>query len=193
AIPGQAVRTISPLSLLPPITGSVLIDGSSQPGYAGAPLIALDVLTIAGEQVTVRGLIVGRIDVDASSDERLVVRVHANERGTRRSLLDPLGHPIVQGDGISLGNPDPSIDQHIPTGIYSLVVDSHGGMGDYALTATATPAVAPFQPLIAQPVAAENGLTYRGLRFAAFDVNCADIAGYLASNSVDLLVAVWTL
>src|SRR5262249_12931701 len=44
AIPGTGVQTIAPTSPLPPITGSVLIDGSSQPGYAGTPLIALSSL-----------------------------------------------------------------------------------------------------------------------------------------------------
>jgi FG-GAP-like repeat len=40
-IPGSGVRTIVPLSPLPPITTAVLIDGTTQPGYAGAPLIAI--------------------------------------------------------------------------------------------------------------------------------------------------------
>ena len=40
-IPGQGVQTIAPLSPLPAITGPVLIDGISQPGYAGTPLIEL--------------------------------------------------------------------------------------------------------------------------------------------------------
>ena len=63
-IPGQGVQTIAPLSPLPTITNSMLIDGFSQPGYAGTPLIelsglsagALDGLTITGSDVTVRGL-----------------------------------------------------------------------------------------------------------------------------------------
>ena len=63
-IPGSGVQTIAPLSALPAITQSVLIDGFSQPGYAGTPLIELsgsqagggDGLTITGPDVTVRGL-----------------------------------------------------------------------------------------------------------------------------------------
>ncbi|MFI5454651.1 MAG: FG-GAP-like repeat-containing protein [Isosphaerales bacterium] len=63
-IAGPGVRTISLLSPLPPIISSVLIDGTSQPGYAGSPLIALDTapsgssdgLTIAGSNLSVRGL-----------------------------------------------------------------------------------------------------------------------------------------
>ena len=64
AIPGPGVQTIAPLSALPAITRPVLIDGLSQPGYAGTPLIELsgrqagggDGLTITGSDVTVRGL-----------------------------------------------------------------------------------------------------------------------------------------
>ena len=69
-IPGSGVQTIEPLSPLPAITNPVLIDGTSQPGYAGTPLIELngsqagggDGLTITGAGVTVRGL-----DVDSFS------------------------------------------------------------------------------------------------------------------------------
>jgi hypothetical protein len=64
AIPGQGAQTIAPLSPLPAITNSVLIDGFSQPRYAGTPLIELsgsqtaggDGLLITGSEVTVRGL-----------------------------------------------------------------------------------------------------------------------------------------
>ena len=58
------MQTIEPVSPLPAITNPVLIDGFSQPGYAGTPLIELngsqagggDGLTITGADVTVRGL-----------------------------------------------------------------------------------------------------------------------------------------
>ncbi len=39
---GSGAQTISLLSALPSITVPVLIDGTSQPGYAGAPLIDFD-------------------------------------------------------------------------------------------------------------------------------------------------------
>ncbi|MFI5454073.1 MAG: FG-GAP-like repeat-containing protein [Isosphaerales bacterium] len=64
AIPGAGVHAIEPSSALPPITGSVLIDGTSQPGYEGAPLIEINGsrtsagngLTMTGSGSTVRGL-----------------------------------------------------------------------------------------------------------------------------------------
>src|SRR5262245_15248437 len=63
-IPGPGVQTIAPASPLPAITRAVLIDGYSQPGYAGSPLIELsgsrvgygDGLTISGPGIAVRGL-----------------------------------------------------------------------------------------------------------------------------------------
>ena len=36
AIPGAGVHTIAPITPLPPITASVLIDGTTQPGFAGS-------------------------------------------------------------------------------------------------------------------------------------------------------------
>src|SRR5262249_8778197 len=64
AIPGQGVQTIAPVSPLPPLTTAVLVDGGSQPGYAGSPVIQLDGgqagkpagLTITGSGVSIRGL-----------------------------------------------------------------------------------------------------------------------------------------
>ena len=64
SIPGDGVQTIAPISPLPAITQPVLIDGFSQPGYAGSPLIELsgsqagtsDGLLITGSNVTIRGL-----------------------------------------------------------------------------------------------------------------------------------------
>ncbi len=63
-IVGSGVQTILPLSSLPAIVNPVLIDGFSQPGYAGTPLIEIDGsqagggdgLLTTGADVTVRGL-----------------------------------------------------------------------------------------------------------------------------------------
>ncbi len=41
AIAGQGIQTIVPITLLPPNLNPVLIDGFSQAGYAGTPLIEL--------------------------------------------------------------------------------------------------------------------------------------------------------
>lgn len=66
-IPGPGVKTITPLTALPDITDQVVIDATTQPGYAGTPLIeidgsmanAADGLVIKAGGSTVRGLSIG--------------------------------------------------------------------------------------------------------------------------------------
>lgn len=48
AIPGTGIQTISPASALPVITDPVLLDATTQPGYAGTPVIRLDGAGLAG-------------------------------------------------------------------------------------------------------------------------------------------------
>ncbi len=68
-IPGTGVRTISPASALPTVTDPVVIDGTTQFNYAGAPLIELnganagtgsDGLRLTAGNSTIRGLIINR-------------------------------------------------------------------------------------------------------------------------------------
>lgn len=68
-IPGPGVKIINLVNALPDITESVVIDGSTQPGYAGSPLVELDGagldngergLVILAGGTTVRGLAIGR-------------------------------------------------------------------------------------------------------------------------------------
>src|SRR5689334_7592144 len=67
-IPGPGVKTITLLTALPEITDPVVIDATTQPGYAGAPLVEIDGsaitdftngLTIKAGGSTVRGLAIG--------------------------------------------------------------------------------------------------------------------------------------
>lgn len=68
SIPGAGAHTISPRSALPALRGNVTIDGTSEPGYAGTPLIRLDGwaagwadgLSLTGYGNAVRGLSVMR-------------------------------------------------------------------------------------------------------------------------------------
>jgi hypothetical protein len=65
-IPGAGTHTIQPLSPLPTITDPVTIDGWSQPGFAGAPLIEIngslagggDGLVVTAGNTTLRGLVI---------------------------------------------------------------------------------------------------------------------------------------
>lgn len=66
-IPGPGVKTINVLNALPEITDSVVIDATTQPGYAGTPLVEVDGaaltstngLVIKAGGSTVRGLAIG--------------------------------------------------------------------------------------------------------------------------------------
>src|SRR5580765_334283 len=66
---GSGPNTISPLSALPSISESVTIDGTTQPGFAGSPIIEIEGtsaganatgLRIAADHCTVRGLVINR-------------------------------------------------------------------------------------------------------------------------------------
>jgi hypothetical protein len=65
AITGGGARTIALASSLPTITGAVTVDGTTESGYAGAPLVTLDgsgrysVFAVgAGAALTISGLII---------------------------------------------------------------------------------------------------------------------------------------
>jgi len=68
---GSGLQTIVPTSRLPDITDPVVIDGTTQPGFAGNPIIEVSgtnapsfpnvgLLTITGGNTTIRGLILNR-------------------------------------------------------------------------------------------------------------------------------------
>ena len=72
-IPGAGVHTINPTSELPTITEPVIINGTSQPGFAGTPLIALngtnagplaDGLNITAGNSRIRSLAINRFSGD---------------------------------------------------------------------------------------------------------------------------------
>ena len=86
-----------------------------------------------------------RIDVEANG--QLLAIVHAQGFTARLMLLDSQGRVLVQSDGLSPSDPDSVLDQYLAAGNYSLVVESTGGAGAYALTTTLTQASAPFQPI----------------------------------------------
>src|SRR6185436_20383658 len=63
---GSGLKTIKPLTRLDNLTGPVIIDGTTQPGFSGVPIIELDGslqpdgngLVISGGDSTVRGLVI---------------------------------------------------------------------------------------------------------------------------------------
>ncbi len=103
-IPGSGVQTILPQSPLPGITQEVLIDGTSQPGYGGTPLIELsgsqagggDGLDIDCSNVTVRGLDINGFSQGAgvliSGTNAIENTISSNVIGTDPSGSQPLGN-----------------------------------------------------------------------------------------------------
>jgi ELWxxDGT repeat protein len=98
---GTGVQTISPLSALPTITDPLIIDGTTQPGYAGTPLIELDGvsagasvtgLNITAGNSTIRGLAIIRFD------------------GNGIALSGPNGGNLIEGNHIGLDAATGSLD-----------------------------------------------------------------------------------
>jgi len=81
-LPGSAPYVIQPLSSLPQITNSVTIDGTSQPGYAGQPVVEFngsdagftDGLQLDASNITVQGLVINEfgnngIEIEGGNDD----------------------------------------------------------------------------------------------------------------------------
>jgi hypothetical protein len=76
SIPGVGAHTIRPLSPLPGITDPLVLDATTQPGFAGKPIIELDGslaggsngLFISSGGTTVRGLAINRFVAGANAD-----------------------------------------------------------------------------------------------------------------------------
>ena len=66
-IPGGGVQIIAPFSQLPALTNQITIDATTQPGYAGTPLVVvsgsssgfIDGLTISAPSCAIKGLVIG--------------------------------------------------------------------------------------------------------------------------------------
>jgi hypothetical protein len=152
ALPGTGLQTIAPITPLPPITNPVLIDGTTEPGFAGMPLIAFGgpqadpaPLVVSSGNVTIRGLALGSLVIDPTSSDRLIAVLDAPGGTSRLSLLDAGGKVLVQNDGVSPDSAVHSIDEHLAPGEYSLAAESLSGPGTYNWTVILTRAIAPFQ------------------------------------------------
>lgn len=104
-VAGAGVHTIAPLSPLPTITDPVVLDGTTQPGYAGSPRIELegsstaagtDGLVITAGQSTVRGLAVNRF-----SGSGIVLRANGNNVLTGNYLGTDATGAVAQGNGVA--------------------------------------------------------------------------------------------
>ncbi|HBB89167.1 MAG TPA: hypothetical protein DC047_16295, partial [Blastocatellia bacterium] len=109
-IPGNGVQTINLLVALPEITDPVVIDGTTQPGFAGVPLIELNGasagsnvsgVVISGGSSTIRGFVINRF-----GGAGVALRTNGNNLIQGNYIgIDPTG-TIRRGNfyGISISN-----------------------------------------------------------------------------------------
>jgi hypothetical protein len=139
---GSGPQTISPLSALPAVTHAVVIDGTSQPGYAGAPLVELDgtnagdlangLMVDAGHS-TITGLVINRF-----SKAGILLEmgggntIAGNYLGTDRTGTLALGNvnaglEIVSGGSNLIGGTKPHAGNLISGNYDGVLIDSGGG------------------------------------------------------------------
>ena len=105
---GTALQTIALLSPLPDITVPVLIDGTSQPGYAGVPLIDLDGtgagtgsngldLAAGSRGSTIRGLVINNFSQDGILIASAGNTVQSCYIGTNATGTAAGGTPMTEG------------------------------------------------------------------------------------------------
>jgi hypothetical protein len=140
---GIGVQTITLGSPLSPITDTTVIDGTTQPGYAGSPMIELDGsaagadvdgLTISGHACTICGLIINRFTRDGiviTGDSGLVVGnyVGTNAAGDAGSGNGQYGIVIQGGGGNAIGGVSEA-DRNVSSGNLAGILLTGGASGN---------------------------------------------------------------
>jgi hypothetical protein len=119
AIPGTGVQTISPLNTgLPAITHAVFIDGTTQPGFAGKPLIQIEGSSGSGGAVgldleagsdgsIIRDLVINRFDaaifISGSNNNHILGNYLGTDYTGSLALGDNTGVSINDGGGNVIG------------------------------------------------------------------------------------------
>jgi autotransporter-associated beta strand protein len=105
----SGAQTIAPTSTLPNITGPTIVDGTTQPGYAGTPLIELSgasagagvsglvVNGAASSNSVIRGLVVNRF-----SAEGIIIRQSANAIVQGNYVGTDLSGTVAAGNNIGI-------------------------------------------------------------------------------------------
>jgi hypothetical protein len=139
---GSGPQTISPLSALPAITHAVVVDGTSQPGYAGAPLIELDgtnagdlangLMVDAGHS-TVKGLVINRfgnagILLEMGGGDTIAGNYLGTDRtGTLAVANSNAGVEIANGGSNVIGGTEPHAGNLISGNFDGVLIDSGDG------------------------------------------------------------------
>ncbi len=147
---GSGAQTITPTSALPTVTEAVTIDGTTQPGYSGTPLIVLNGasagvgangLTLAAGNTTVMGLVIngfGGDGIEVTSNNNVIQGnyIGTNAGGTA-AVANSIGvaidssatNNLVGGTTAGAGN---VISGNSNTGIYLNAAGSGNGIeGNY--------------------------------------------------------------
>ncbi|MBI5929586.1 MAG: DUF11 domain-containing protein [Chloroflexi bacterium] len=108
---GTGLQTITPTATLPTITGTLVIDGTTQPGYVNTPIIVLSGtgagnvigLTLSAGNSTIRGLVINQFDIGISiqNDDTENNFIVGNFIGTTATGLAPAPNRTA---GIRLSN-----------------------------------------------------------------------------------------
>ncbi|MBX9628797.1 MAG: hypothetical protein K2X82_33695 [Gemmataceae bacterium] len=142
AIPGSGAHTISPKSPLPPLRGKITLDATTEPGYAGTPLVRLDGsaagakadgLVLLGGGNVVRGLSVQRFKgngIVVGSDGNTVAGswVGLDATGYRKAGNGGAG-VLVTGAGNTVGGTRPA-DKMVVGGNTGAGIDISGERAD---------------------------------------------------------------
>ncbi len=186
-IPGTGARVITPTSPLPQLTSPVTVDGTTQPGYAGKPVVVLSGadagadasgLDLWAGNSTVRGLVVNSF---AHSAIRLVggegnvvesCYLGTDASGTRAKAN---GNGIVINDSASntIGGRDPG-QGNVISGNAGYGVNVEGDFGENRIVGN----------LIGTDASgtAELGNTYSGVRLGIGVRNASVAANVIAAN-----------
>ena len=161
AIPGTGAHTIQPLSPLPSITDPVVLDATTQSGYAGKPVIELDGslagrtngLFILSGGTTVRGLAINRFaelsDIDILGAGGNVIQGNYIGTNLAGNAVFQLASPTVWG--IVVSGSDNNIigtdGDGVNDALEGNVISGHGGAG--ILLESGQPGEAPDNNVIA--------------------------------------------
>jgi len=131
-IPGAGPHTIQPLSALPFITDPIVIDGTTEPDFAGTPIIELDGtsagsitsgLRIFSGNSTVRGLVINRFGENGILLESAGNVIHRNYIGTDVTGTVAIGNGL---DGVKLNNASNNTIGGTTAGAGNVISGNHG-------------------------------------------------------------------
>jgi len=144
ALPSTGPDTIQPKSPLPAVSGPVSLDGTTEPDFAGTPVVVLDGdssgvgsngdgIVVTGVGATIRGLVIQNFDASGielrSTSAHTVVAGNYIGVDVSGNTAAPNGYGIaVQSDSNQIGG-STAADRNIVSGngASGIVVDEYGG------------------------------------------------------------------